>query len=83
MIVRNCILTLATLAYGARNISDEEYRKPSTVALMPSPQYGFDRYEFREKGELTDFLPIDDDTWGEFLIKQSGFIAKYNFLQRY
>ena len=26
-------------------------------------------------------MPIDDDTWGEFLIQQNGFDGKFNFIQ--
>ena len=53
----------------------------SKKALQPSFQWNFDEYKFKKVGELESFLPIDDDTWGEFLIQQNGFDGKFNFIQ--
>ena len=53
----------------------------SKRALQPSFQWNFDEYKFKKVGELESFLPIDDDTWGEFLIQQNGFHGKWNFIQ--
>ena len=77
------ILLFPALTKAKRNITDEEYQTPSKLALMPSFQYNFDKYVFNTVGELEKFLPIDDDTWGEFLIQQPGFKAKFNFLERF
>ena len=33
------------------------------------------------QGELSRFLPLDDDIWGEFFLTLDFFNEKYNFLQ--
>jgi len=64
-----------------RDINSPEYQSLSKKALQPSFQWNFDEYKFKKVGELESFLPIDDDTWGEFLIQQNGFDGKFNFIQ--
>lgn len=64
----------------AREITDDEYQTPSKEAIRPSYMYTLDRYEFKNEKELGKFLPIDDDTWGDFLIKQKGYVQKINLL---
>ena len=69
------------LVASQRDITSPEYQSLSKRALQPSFQWNFDEYKFKKVGELESFLPIDDDTWGEFLIQQDGFDGKFNFIQ--
>lgn len=65
-----------------RSITDDEYQKPTARALQPAEIHTLDRYLFDEKGDYEIFLPIDDDTWGEFNIQQDGYVQKVNFIER-
>ena len=64
-----------------RDITSPEYQSLSKRALQPSFQWNFDAYQFNKIGDLETFLPIDDDTLGEFLVKQKGHGGKFNFIQ--
>ena len=64
-----------------RDINNPEYQTLSKRALQPSFQWNFEEYQFKKIGDLETFLPVDDDTWGEFLVKQKGHNGKFNFLQ--
>ena len=72
---------LLPLVAAQRDINNPEYQSFSKRALQPSFQWNFEEYQFKKIGDLETFLPIDDDTWGEFLIKQKGHNGKFNFLQ--
>ena len=69
------------LVASQRDINSPEYQSLSKKALQPSFQLNFEEYQFNKTGDLKTFLPIHDDTWGEFLIKQKGHDGKFNFIQ--
>ena len=69
------------LVASQRDITSPEYQSLSKRALQPSFQWNFDEYQFNKIGDLETFLPIDDDTLGEFLVKQKGHGGKFNFIQ--
>ena len=69
------------LVASQRDITSSEYQSLSKRALQPSFQWNFDEYQFNKIGDSETFLPIDDDTLGEFLLKQKGHGGKFNFIQ--
>ena len=79
--MRPTLTILLPLVTAQRDIKSPEYQSFSKKALQPSFQWNFDEYQFKQIGELEKFLPIDDDTLGEFLVKQQGHNGKFNFIQ--
>ena len=88
------ILFFGAFCNGSRNISDAEYQKFYSGVVEVSEIYSFDRFQFKNQvswanlqiitiiqGELSRFLPLDDDIWGEFFLTLDFFNRKYNFLQ--
>ena len=72
---------LIPIVASQRDITNPEYQSFSKRALQPSFQWDFVEYQFNKTGDLESFLPIHDDTWGEFLIKQKGHDGKFNLKQ--
>ena len=76
------LASVFSLVVSERSITDDEYQNPTVRALQPAEIHTLDRYLFEEKGDYEIFLPIDDDTWGEFNIEQDGYVQKVNFIER-
>ena len=76
------LVTIFSLVVSERSITDDEYQNPTVRALQPAEIHTLDRYLFEAKGDYEIFLPIDDDTWGEFNIEQDGYVQKVNFIER-
>ena len=57
-------LTLLILISNAREI--EDYGTRTNRAIQPAEVMTVDYYKFSSVGDLNVFLPVDDDTWGEF-----------------
>ena len=72
---------LYSVVTSERSIADDEYQNPTVRALQPAKIHTLDRYLFDEKGDYEIFLPIDDDTWGEFNIRQAGYVEKVNLIK--
>ena len=76
------LASVFSLVACERSITDDEYQNPTVRALQPAEIHTLDRYLFEAKGDYEIFLPIDDDTWGEFNIDQDGYVQKVNFIER-
>ena len=75
--------TFTLIVNATRSINDDEYQIPSRRALQPAPIHSLDGYRFETgAGDYEVFLPIDDDTWGEFNIRQEGYIQKVNLIEQ-
>ena len=57
----------------------DRFQFKSPVSLLKF--LNFRIYFIIHKGELSKFLPLDDDIWGEFFLNLDFFNRKYNFLQ--
>ena len=79
--MQSILKLLFPLVASQRDINSPEYQSLSKKALQPSFQLNFEEYQFNKTGDLETFLPINDGTWGEFLIKQKGHGGKFNFIQ--